>query len=108
MRRAGHIWPPEGPYPFVVNKSFSMDKAGLNALYRLQAPPQPHAGLRFGVELNFSFLSEADPGKHILLPDGRRLGLDQPHEAEATNLVSLLNQTDGFRLDLELSPPAVL
>ena len=108
MRRAGHIWPPEGPYPFVVNKSFSLDERGLSALYRLQAPPQPHAGLRFGVELNFSFLSEADPGKHILLPGGRRLGLDQPQEADETGLVSLVNQTDGFRLDLELSQPAVL
>ncbi len=108
MRRAGRIWSPDGPWPFTVNKSYRLDENGLKASYLLQAPEQPHAGLGFAVELNFSLLSESDPGKHILLPDGGVLDLDKPHEAGAVKGFSLINRTDGFRLDFELSSPAMI
>ena len=108
LRRNGNIWSQDGPWPVTINKSFRLQEKGLDTLYTIHAQKQPHNGIRFAVELNFSLLSETDPDKHLLLPDGRVFGLQQARQADQVRGLSIVNRTDGYRLDLELDDPASL
>jgi alpha-amylase/alpha-mannosidase (GH57 family) len=107
MRRQGHIWSPDGPWPVSVDKQCRITPdGGFEASYGLKANKMPDAPVKFAVELNFSLLAGDDPGKRIDLGGEPVIALDAPHEAGPVDGLKIVNQTDGFGISLELSRPA--
>jgi hypothetical protein len=107
MRREGHIWSPDGPWPLSIDKTCWLTPGGeLTMQYRLKAAELPEIPLKFGVEFNFSLLAGDDPGKRVELSGGGAIGLDAAHDAGSARRLKIVNQTDGFGVDLSLNEAA--
>jgi alpha-amylase len=109
LLRKGGIYNDGESWPLTVEKGFSLGPGALFSVdYIVNGPDKGRPGVLFVVEINFSLLAANDPGKHILLPDNEKMGLDSPWEKGPVSSLELVNQADGFRVRLSLNPPALL
>ena len=107
LSRTGHAWAPEGAWAITLNKTFNLGPGPrMEAAYSLDSQGGQNA--RFGLELNFSLLASEDPKKRIELNGGENLTLDRLAEAAPTSSLSLVDEVDGFRVELGLSQPAAV
>ena len=108
LTRKGNLWAPGGPWPLEAAKTYTLfPGGGLKVAYAL-APGDSAPKALFGVEMNFSLLSETDPDKHVLLPGGGIRRLDAPWESEPVMALELVDKVDGFSVKLTASSPAGL
>lgn len=106
LRRNGSLWAPGGPWPLAVEKSFCVEGSRLELEYLIELGGETPPPCLFGVEINFSLLSEQDPGKYVeLIPKGR-MDLNKPLESGPVERLALVNRGDGFKVEIEPSQPA--
>ncbi len=107
LSREGNLWAPGGPWPLTIDKRYNLGPgAQLSCAYTLSAARSDTPPLRLAVEMNLSLLSDDDPGKYLALASGEKLSLNAPHQAGPVKSLALVNQSDNFRLVMNLSRPA--
>ncbi len=109
MLRHGHIWSPDGPWPLSVEKSFHLQaNGGLRCHYTLNSTNQRTPGFMWGVELNLTLLSDIDTERYIMA-DGLRVEFKDFFAGQMPiETFSLINKSDGFKVDFKLSLPGTL
>lgn len=108
LKRAGHLWTPDGPWPLSLQKRLTLSAGGrLTCRYQLQVAPQAPEFV-LAVELNLTLLSETSPNRRLELSDGSGLSLDQAHQVPSTPGFRLVNADDNFTVNLSASPAAGL
>ncbi|MCB2190953.1 MAG: DUF1926 domain-containing protein [Deltaproteobacteria bacterium] len=106
LERVSKLFAPGGPYPLAVAKSFGLGPGPrLAASYRLTTSDPATPAFRLAVELNFTLLSAADPGKRLEFQSHPH-PLDQAWELTGVDEMSLVNATDRFSLHLTCSKAA--
>jgi alpha-amylase len=116
LTREGHLLREGGegrPHPLKLTKTYRVTPApgaGLTVDYELAAKSTPAAGAltcRFGVELNLSAVGENDSKIHVEVAGKRHPAGDRLETGPLNGLV-LVDERQGYRLEISAEPAAIL
>ena len=85
-----------------------MGRPELKLEYTLVDGAENNGTIYFCPVINFTLLGGSDPMRYLLLPGGERFELSGRGEAEGVSRFSLVNEYDGFSVDINLSRPTRL
>ena len=98
-----------GTYPVTITKTYMIEtkEPGISVAYALEAEGGQQT-LFFAPEINLTLLGGDDPRRYLLCPVGEKTRLSQRVTARAVDGFSLVNEYDGFTVDVKTSQPVTL
>ena len=105
----GAIASSRGEHPVTITKTYSIHtkRPGIAVSYTLEA--EKDAGVvSFAPEMNLTLLGGDDPQRYLELPDGTKSKLTRRIAASDIETFSLVNEFDGFGIDVTTSSPVEL
>jgi hypothetical protein len=98
-----------GEHPITVTKTYTFHTKRPEIMVSYALESERGAGvLFFAPEMNLTLLGGDDPMRYLLLPDGTRTRLSARVTAQDVSGCSLVNEFDGFAVDIGTSPSVTL
>jgi alpha-amylase len=107
LLRAGTVQMGDRALPMSISKqyAFRLNEPAVEVSWTLTSRSAEDFDGRFGVEFNFSLLTDRDPGRYMIVNEegGERIPLDQPGCREAAHAFTIRDETAPLkaRFDLE-------
>ncbi len=110
LLRDGTVLGANGKFPFEIKKVYTIcaERPELKVEYTLADRAEKGGAIYFCPELNLTLLGGRDPKRYLLLPGKERFELSGRGEADDVSKFSLVNEYDGFSVEIDLSRPARL
>ena len=109
MKGEGTVTSDRGTYPVTITKEYTVytKEPGVSVSYTLKSKRGAQT-LFFSPEMNLTLLGGDDPLRYLLLPDKTKAPLSRRISAKDLDEFSLVNEYDGFAIDIATSSPVSL